>query len=173
MQEAINTVAKMMALAARTAPKAIGKDYLEIKIIEGDQVAKLADEMIRYGKESGRPNYDRDGANVKDSQAVLLLGLKNPIHLGLNCGACGFATCSEMSKNLTAGPEFSGPLCVWRIVDFGIALGSAVKTASLFNVDNRIMYRIGVLALKAKMIEGEIAIGVPLSATGKSIFFDR
>ena len=173
MQEAINTVAKMMALAARTAPKAVGKDYLEIKIIEGDEVVKLAAEMIRYGEESGRPNYDRDGANVKDSQAVLLLGLKNPIPLGLNCGACGFATCSEMSKNLTLGPEFSGPLCVWRIVDFGIALGSAVKTASLFNVDNRIMYRIGVAALRANMIEGEIAIGVPLSATGKSIFFDR
>lgn len=173
MQEAINTVAQMMALAARTAPKAIGKDYLEIKIIEGDDVARLADEMISYGKSSGRPNYDRDGANVKDSQVVLLLGLKNPIHLGLNCGACGFSTCSEMSNNLKAGDEFSGPLCVWRIVDFGIALGSAVKTASLFNVDNRIMYRIGVAALRTNMIEGEIAIGVPLSATGKSIFFDR
>lgn len=36
MQEAINTVAKMMALAARTAPKAVGKDYLEIRIIEGE-----------------------------------------------------------------------------------------------------------------------------------------
>jgi uncharacterized ferredoxin-like protein len=173
MQEAVSTVAQMMALAARTAPKAIGKDYLEIEIIEGDQVVRLADEMIRYGELSGRPNYDRDGNNVKASQAVLLLGLKHPVTLGLNCGACGFTTCSEMSNNLKAGDEFSGPLCVWRIVDFGIALGSAVKTASLFNVDNRIMYRIGVAALRSNMIEGEIAIGVPLSATGKSIYFDR
>jgi uncharacterized ferredoxin-like protein len=173
MQEAVNTVAQMMALSARTAPKAIGKDYLELKVIEGDQVARLAAEMIRYGEVSGSPNYDRDGANVKDSQAVLLLGLKHPVPLGLNCGACGYETCSEMSNNIKAGLEFSGPLCAWRIVDFGIALGSAVKTASLFNVDNRIMYRIGVAALRTNMIEGEIAIGVPLSATGKSIYFDR
>lgn len=99
--------------------------------------------------------------------------MKHPIPLGLNCGACGFATCSEMSIKLVEGIEFSGPLCVWRIVDFGIALGLAVKTTSLFNVDNRIMYRIGVAALRTKMIESEIAIGVPLAATGKSIFFDR
>jgi len=78
-----------------------------------------------------------------------------------------------MSIKLVEGIEFSGPLCVWRIVDFGIALGLAVKTTSLFNVDNRIMYRIGVAALRTKMIESEIAIGVPLAATGKSIFFDR
>jgi uncharacterized ferredoxin-like protein len=173
MEDELKTVAGMMALAARTAPKAVGKDYLEIKVIEGSEIARLATDMVKYGEESGKPNYDRDGKNVADSQAVLLLGLKKPLHLGLNCGACGFATCTEMSENLKSGPEFSGPLCAWRLVDLGIALGSAVKTASLFNADNRIMYRIGVSALRTKMIEGEIAIGVPLSATGKSIYFDR
>lgn len=173
MEEQLKTVAGLMALAARTAPKAVGKDYLEIRIIHGPEIAQLAADMIRYGEESGRPNYDRDGKNVGDSKAVLLLGLKKPLHLGLNCGACGFATCNAMSANLKPGPEFSGPLCAWRLVDLGIALGSAVKTASLFNADNRIMYRIGVSALRTKLIDGEIAIGVPLSATGKSIYFDR
>ena len=71
------------------------------------------------------------------------------------------------------GFEFTGPSCAWRLLDLGIALGSAVKTASLFNADNRVMYRIGVAARKAGLIEGEIAIGVPISATGKSIYFDR
>lgn len=173
MQEELKTVAAMMALAARTAPKAVGKDYIEIKVIHGSEINRLSEDMIKYGEESGKPNYDRDGKNVKDSGAVLLLSLKKPLHLGLNCGACGYDKCSDMSKDLKAGPEFSGPLCAWRLVDLGIALGSAVKTASLFNADNRIMYRIGVSALRTKMIEGEIAIGVPLSATGKSIYFDR
>ncbi len=173
MEEQLKMVAGLMALAARTAPKAAGKDYLEIRVIHGSEVAQLAADMIKYGEESGRPNYDRDGRNVNDSKAVLLLGLKNPQYLGLNCGACGFATCAAMNTNLESGLEFSGPLCAWRLVDLGIALGSAVKTAALFNADNRIMYRIGVSALRTKMIEGEIAIGVPLSATGKSIYFDR
>ncbi len=173
MHEELKTVAAMMALSARTAPKAVGKDYIEIKVIEGQEIDRLSKDMIKYGEESGKPNYDRDGKNVKDSGAVLLLSLKMPLHLGLNCGACGYDKCSEMSDKHKAGPEFSGPLCAWRLVDLGIALGSAVKTASLFNADNRIMYRIGVSALRTKMIEGEIAIGVPLSATGKSIYFDR
>jgi uncharacterized ferredoxin-like protein len=129
--------------------------------------------MLQYGLESGKLNFDRDGENVRASDAVLLLSLKEPLYLGLNCGACGFATCVELEKALKEGPEFSGPLCAWRLVDLGIALGSAVKTASLFNADNRIMYRIGVAALRAAMIEGEVAIGIPLSATGKSIYFDR
>ena len=173
MQDELKTVAKMMALAARTAPKAVGKDYLEIKVIEGADIARLSNDMLAYGEESGKPNYDRDGKNVADSDAVLLLGLNKPHYLGLDCGACGFAGCTEMAKNMTKGPEFSGPLCAWRLLDLGIAVGSAVKTASLFNADNRIMYRIGVSALRTKLIEGEIAIGIPLSASGKNIYFDR
>ncbi len=173
MDEYMKTVAGLMAVAARTAPKAKGEDFIEIKILTEKKVTLLADEMIKYGQDSGKTNFDRDGENVRQSQAVLLLSLKEPLTLGLNCGACGFSTCSEIESNLKAGPEFSGPLCSWRLIDLGIALGSAVKTASLFNADNRIMYRIGVAALKAGMIEGEIAIGVPISATGKSIYFDR
>ena len=173
MEEYLKTVAGMMAVAARTAPKAKGEDFIEIKILSGADLGKLADAMLQYGLESGKLNFDRDGENVRASDAVLLLSLKEPLYLGLNCGACGFATCVELEKALKEGPEFSGPLCAWRLVDLGIALGSAVKTASLFNADNRIMYRIGVAALRAAMIEGEVAIGIPLSATGKSIYFDR
>lgn len=173
MEEYLKTVAGMMAVAARTAPKAKGEDFIEIKILSGADLGKLADAMLQYGLESGKLNFDRDGENVRASDAVLLLSLKEPLYLGLNCGACGFATCVELEKALKEGPEFNGPLCAWRLVDLGIALGSAVKTASLFNADNRIMYRIGVAALRAAMIEGEVAIGIPLSATGKSIYFDR
>jgi uncharacterized ferredoxin-like protein len=31
---------------------------------------------------------------------------------------------------------FRGPLCAYRLLDIGIAIGSAEKTASLLNVDN-------------------------------------
>ncbi len=173
IENEMKTIAGMMAVAARTAPKAKGEDFIEIEIISGVKLAVLAEEMIKYGAESGRPNFDRDGNNVRDSDAVLLLSLKESAYLGLNCGACGFDTCAECETRLKEGSEFKGPLCSWRMVDLGIALGSAVKTASLFNADNRIMYRIGVAALRAGMIEGEVAIGVPISATGKSIYFDR
>ncbi len=109
MDEYMKTVAGMMAVAARTAPKAKGEDFIEIKILSGKEVTLLADEMIKYGQASGKPNFDRDGENVRQSQAVLLLSLKGPLILGLNCGACGFSTCSELENNLKKGPEFTRP----------------------------------------------------------------
>jgi len=78
-----------------------------------------------------------------------------------------------MKEAFTEGADFAGPLCSWRVLDLGIALGSAVKTASLFNADNRIMFRIGVVARRMGLIRGEMVIGVPISATGKNIYFDR
>ena len=60
-----------------------------------------------------------------------------------------------------------------RVLDLGIALGSAAKTASILNVDNRIMYRIGAAARHFNLVDWEFVIGIPLSVTGKSIYFDR
>ena len=173
MESNVETVARRMALAARTAPKAVGFDFIEIEILTGAAIEQLADEMFRYGQEQGRRNYDRDGENVRRSSAVLLLALADSEPIQQDCGACGFNTCREMKEHYGEKSDFAGPVCSWRILDLGIALGSAVKTASIFNVDNRIMFRIGVVARKLGLIKGEHVIGVPLSATGKSIYFDR
>jgi uncharacterized ferredoxin-like protein len=72
-----------------------------------------------------------------------------------------------------SGPEFSGPHCAFRLLDLGIALGSAVKTASILNVDNRIMYRIGTVARDIGIVDWDYIMGIPMSATGKNIYFDR
>ena len=59
-------------------------------------------------------------------------------------------------------------------MDLGIAVGSAVKTASILNVDNRIMFSVGVAALELGILKNsDIALGIPLSAYGKNIYFDR
>ena len=72
------------------------------------------------------------------------------------------------------GKDFVGPNCIFKALDLGIALGSAAKTASIHNVDNRIMYRIGVAAKRMKILpETSVIIGIPVSAKGKSIYFDR
>jgi uncharacterized ferredoxin-like protein len=166
----LRTVAELMAISARTAPKAVGQDFLQVEIVEGDQLQRLGQEMIAYGERSGKPNFDRDGENVLNSEAALLIGLKDANVLGLNCGACGSETCIKPN---TVETEFRGPNCALRILDMGIAIGSAVKTAALLNVDNRIMYRIGVVAREMGLIDADFAMGIPLSATGKSIYFDR
>ena len=168
--EGLRTVANLMALSARTAPKSAGEDFVVIEIVEGKDIQRLGEEMIAYGDESGKKNFDRDGANVIHSEAVVLIGLKDAETLGLNCAACGEEIC--LLPNTTDG-EFQGPQCALRILDMGIALGSAVKMAGLMNVDNRIMYRVGVVARKIGMIDADFVMGIPLSATGKNPYYDR
>lgn len=173
MTETVVHVAELMALSARTAPKAAGSDFIDIALVKGEELRRMADEMRAYGIQSGKKNFDRDAKGVEASAAVLLLGLRKCGGIGLNCGACGFDTCAELQKAHREGSEFAGPNCAWKMQDLGIALGSAVKTASMHNVDNRIMYRIGVVARRMGLMTSDAVIGVPLSATGKSPFFDR
>lgn len=171
--EGVKIAATLMELAARTAPKTGGKDFLVMKVITGPDLARLADAMVAYGAESGKKNFDRDGENVRNSEALLLIGLRDPATGGLNCGACGQARCTGLEDGQHEGPEFRGPWCAWRLVDLGIAVGSAVKMAGILNVDNRIMYRAGVAARKIGLMEADVVLGIPLAATGKNIFFDR
>jgi len=166
----VRTVAELMAIAGRTAPKAAGQDFVVVGIVEGEDLERLGEGMIAYGERTGKPNFDRDGRNVLNSEAVLLIGLKDAKVLKLNCAACGSETCIE--PNTVAG-EFRGPNCALRLLDMGIAIGSAVKMAGILNVDNRIMYRAGVVARELGLIEADVVMGIPLSATGKSIYFDR
>ncbi len=168
--QGLRTVAELMAIAARTAPKAAGRDFVVVETLEGDAVRRLGEGMIEYGRRTGKTNFDRDGQNVLDSQAVVLIGLKDAGVVDLNCGACGAESC--IVPNTHAG-EFLGPNCALRLMDMGIALGSAVKVASLMNVDNRIMYRAGVAARELGLIDADVVMGIPLSATGKSPYYDR
>jgi uncharacterized ferredoxin-like protein len=167
----IGTIAEFMAISARTAPKARGEDYIVTKILNKKEIQRLGEEMIRFGEETNSKGYVRDGKNVKDSQALILVGLKNHPPLGTDCGACGF-TCNSIKIGKNEG-KFLGPNCLKRIIDLGIALGSAVKTASIHNVDNRIMYRAGHIARKIGMINANVVYGIPLSVSGKNIYFDR
>ena len=166
----LHMVAELMALSARTAPKGAGQDFIVTEIVEGDDLAVLGRKMIEFGERTGKKLFDRDGQNVMKSAAVLLIGMKDAKDVGLNCGACGAEKCIKIN---TFDGEFKGPQCSLRLLDMGIALGSAVKTASLLNADNRIMYRIGPVAREMGLIDADVVMGVPLSATGKSIYFDR
>jgi len=171
--DAMQIIAHLLAISARTAPKSAGQDFVTIKILQGDDIPKLAQGMIEFGENTGKANFGRDAKNVQVSEAVVLIGLKDAATTGLNCGACGYETCQACQKANRVDVEFQGPQCAFRLLDLGIALGSAVKTAGLLNVDNRIMYRIGVVARHLGFCDWDYVMGIPLSATGKNIYFDR
>jgi len=170
MSNELRVVAELMCIAARTAPKAAGQDFVVTEIVEGETCRELGEAMVRFGERTGKHNFDRDGNNVKNSPMVVLIGLKDAKAVGLNCGACGADKCIQPN---TFNAEFQGPQCAFRLLDMGIAIGSAVKTAGMLNVDNRIMYRAGVVAREMGLIDADYVMGIPLSVTGKSIYFDR
>ncbi len=176
----VETVAGLMALSARTAPKGRGKDSIVIKIASDDELKKLAEELFRLGRDNDIKFYIRDAGNLEKSDACLLIGCKASDSVGLDCGGCGYSSCQQMHQAqeqfLRDAPErpFHGPNCAIKITDLGIAVGSAAKTASLHNVDNRIMFSAGAAALSLGWLEGcQMAYGLPLKASGKSIYFDR
>ncbi|MDD1672038.1 MAG: DUF2148 domain-containing protein [Methanomicrobiales archaeon] len=172
---AVEMVAELMALSARTAPKAKGMDILLFRQVVKAELPLLATAMRDLGTARARASFSRDAGNVERSDACFLIGMKRVPTAGLNCGACGFSSCDEMLRaELVGSSALSGPNCAIRLVDLGIALGSAVKTASIHNLDNRIMYSVGVAALSLGWLpDCTVALGIPLRASGKSIYFDR
>jgi len=165
-QAAVLETAYRMCAATRTAPKARGIDYIQTLVVTGEEKDALAVEMDRLGAELGSPSFIRDAKNVRDSQVVVLIGTRFS-QRGLNCGYCGYPTCKACQE--------SGATCAYDPLDQGIALGSAVSIAADSRIDNRIFYSAGRAALSLKLMDEDVKLimAVPLSATRKSVYFDR
>jgi len=134
--------------------------------------------MRQIGEARGLKFILRDAGNVLQNNACVLIGSQDESTMGLNCGGCGYPTCQEMQGaqkgQSSQKTPFHGPNCVIRMADLGIALGSAAMTASIHNVDNRIMFSAGVSALSLGWLDRcNVAYGIPLQAAGKSVYFDR
>jgi uncharacterized ferredoxin-like protein len=166
-QHAALQVASLMATAARTAPKTRGIDNIRVIGIEDSATKqRLVRKMRELAKSEDRPWFERDATCVENSAAVLLVGVAaNPANL--NCGYCGHATCEEMQR--------MNGICSFNSIDLGIAVSSAVSVAADSRVDTRIMFSVGHAGQALGLFENGVkqALGIPLSITGKSPFFDR
>ncbi len=166
--DGLRTVAELMCVAARTAPKAGGRDNLVTAIVEDEaDRQRLADRMKEIAGQRGPAFFARDADNLMAAQMVVIIGTRLG-RLGIDgCTLCGFEGCKAS--------EEAGAHCAFTVGDLGIAIGSAVSVAADHRVDNRIMYTIGAAAVELEMLgpEVKIAHGIPLSARSKNIFFDR
>ncbi len=156
LRDGVLRVAELMAIAAKTAPKARGIDNIVIALVrDRNEIERLAKKMEELASVYG-DFMARDAENVRKSIAVLLVGAR-VVDLGLK-----------------QPPRYSIDVNVaMALINLGIALGSAVKTASMLNVDNRIMFSVGIAAQELGLLEADFVLGIPLSATSKNIFFDR
>jgi len=164
---ALETVAELMCLAARTAPKARGLDNLHITIVRGEEKARVTAQMRKIAEEHGVGFFARDAGNCDVAPLVVLVGTKvGPVGVP-HCGFCGYEDCEACAEG--------GGLCAYNSGDLGIALGSAAAVAARHHADNRLMFTFGKASIEAGLLppEVKIAVGIPLSGTGKSPFFDR
>src|SRR4030067_297000 len=92
MKEVTEMAIKLMAASARTAPKAGGKDFLEIVVITKDEdLKKIAGAMKEYAPKSTNEESGLMGASKREnSQALPLVGLSKPVTAGYDCGGCGY-----------------------------------------------------------------------------------
>jgi uncharacterized ferredoxin-like protein len=141
-REALLCAAKLMVAAARTAPKAGGRDTIKTLIVTGEDKDRLAEAM------TGRAG-DTNAQNVREAGAVVLIGV-------------------DFEANTEEWRGMRG-----KLIDLGIALGSAAKIASDLNIDNRIFLSAGRAARQAGIMKADEVQGIPISIKGKNIFFDR
>ncbi len=150
-----------------TAPKAKGWDDVRILYVDGEDKAALTRFLRQHGQEREKPGLVRDAANVDKALAVVVLGAK-PLFMNLDCGMCGQETCKQA--------ELARVNCIYPIADLGIAIGSGVSGAAELGLDNRVMYSLGLAALKTGLFGDpgiRCALGIPFSVSSKSPFFDR
>lgn len=161
-KESIKYITALITGAIKTAPKSKGINTIKTVTVTEKEKDQIAEEM----KKNDRPAFQRDALNLLSSDAVILIGVKTQ-RIGLDCEMCRYKDCQES--------EEKKGLCIFNLVDLGIALGSAVSSASSFKVDNRIMYTVGYAARNLKFLpeEYDIIMGLPLKYSHKNIFFDR
>ncbi len=171
--EIIESLANTILVAARTAPKGKGVDDIVTFLLNEADRMQLADKMEELSEIKEMKFLIRDAKNIRDADSLILIGLKSSGVSSLNCGACGFKTCKEMLEQKEVKVEFTGPHCMIKYMDLGIAVGSAVSKAKDLCIDNRVLYSAGAAACYFDMIDADVAMAIPLSVKGKNIFFDR
>ncbi|MCX7825530.1 MAG: DUF2148 domain-containing protein [Verrucomicrobiae bacterium] len=165
-QAALN-VAALMAAAARTAPKTRGIDNISVLAVDDPETkGRVIAKMQEISKRDNLPFVQRDANCIANAPVLLVIGVAdNPP--GLDCGFCGHKTCVESQKAKST--------CAFNSIDLGIAVSSAAATAGQFHVDNRVMFSIGRACRELRLFGESVRqiLGIPLSISGKSPFFDR
>jgi len=167
--ELADRAAGAMMIAARTAPKAKGKDNLSIMRVDYEGRVQIAQHMRKMVEEKRAASFFlRDAANLEESDALVLIGTRiKPMRL-TSCGLCGLGTCENKER-------YEHVPCAFNTGDLGIATGSAASRAADLRVDNRVMFSVAMAVLDLGLMGPDIRIinAIPLSIKGKNIFMDR
>ncbi len=191
--------ARLMANAALTAPKGGGVDSVECAIVYGEEdlerIAREVEQLAYRKKITARLWRQRmftEAVMVRESDAVLFIGSyragETPLDAG--CGFCGggpncryfyegHVTKYGMVDRLDVDIEkvskrlIHGPLCTLRVIDFGIAVGAAVKLSTNLLVDAMPFFSVGMAGLRLGYCrQSHVVVGVCISSKQKNPYVD-
>ena len=182
-RDALIEATKLAVAAAYKAPQLTAKLNLMTEIVTGDdqrpiiefygEIAPISPVMY-FDYETIRHFLDRGEPLV-----ILLLGADLTYsELGWDCGACGFPSCTEFNRyakeNRSPGLLWSGPSCVWKVMDFAAACDFASAALNQYRLDNRPMGTCGAAAAATGFLPGSSAIiGTPVGPPGEYVYFNR
>ncbi|MBN2439545.1 MAG: hypothetical protein JXL20_13215, partial [Deltaproteobacteria bacterium] len=129
-RQGILATADLMLLAARTAPKSGGRDDILTALVTPPETEALAEEIKVVAAERNDLAWHKPLPILEVAAAVVLIGVRGTKSYVCNCGACSYPSCADFSAAAKrAGRDYDGPNCIFKVMDLGVALGSAVKTA--------------------------------------------
>ena len=114
--QTVKRLAEAVMAAARTAPKAKGRDLVEVAMITDEDIERLSQTMLQMSAESGMKFLLRDAANVLEAEAVIVVGI---IGVSYTEQSADVNRKQRLGKRL-AVVAFAMPFC-YAIID---ALGS-------------------------------------------------
>ncbi len=123
--------ANLMAVAARTAPKSGGADDFLTAVVTGAEIAALAADMEKLAVARKIEPWSQQAKEVGGAKVIVRIGVRGTKRYATNCEACGYKSCEAFEKaEKRPGQDFESPTWIFKALDPGIALGSAVKTTS-------------------------------------------
>lgn len=182
--ETIFEVAKLCAMAALKAPQITGRTEIKGEIVTGEDLLPIMEYMGIQGEVGAVAQQDfltlKKAYEAGTPPVLLFLGAElGRSELGWNCYACGFATCAEFnrySKKMRDAATLvsTGPTCLWKGLDFGIAADWAAATAWALNVDNRLQQGVANAARRLGHLQGcSRGVALSIGPCGDLVWFSR
>ena len=175
-------IAKLCLQAAYKAPQMTGKRNINSAIITGKDILPVIEVMEVFASFMSPMAIDAMSyrlAYEEDRCPTIIAFGTNARHsdLNYNCGACGFESCAKFNsytaKNEPSpGVAYEGPSCIWKLMEFGMAVDWASAAASQNNVTNRVQLSVGLAARMLGYVENcSIALGLPVGPADEDLYW--
>ncbi len=184
-QDKLLDIATYSIHSALKAPQITGRVELDFEIVTGEDLGPIIEAfglLMPFAAYLGMSFMNYSKAVASGEPPVLLLiggkGMRKS-ELNWNCGACGFKTCGEFNKySKKIKPdvlaEAKGPLCQWKVVDYGMAVDWACAQAWHHNITNRVEQASGFAAQAiGYMPESDVMRGIPLGPLKDMFWYSR